>query len=95
VENITISAGKVFNVGGGPTNTMSIWTEFSPLLEELIGHPIHVRYADWRPGDQPVFVSDIRKAENELGWRPHVSVKQGINCLFGWIRDHKELFQHL
>jgi CDP-paratose 2-epimerase len=95
VKNIDTVAGKIFNVGGGPRNIMSIWTEFGPMLEELIGHPIPVIYGDWRPGDQPVYISDIRKAEQELGWCPKISVRQGITQLFEWIQAHQELFQHL
>jgi CDP-paratose 2-epimerase len=74
---------------------MSIWADFGPMLENLIGHPIPVTYGDWRPGDQPIYVSDIRKAERELGWRPRYSVAQGVSCLFEWIRDHQEFFGHL
>jgi CDP-paratose 2-epimerase len=95
VQNIETAAGQIYNVGGGSQNAMSIWAEFGPLLEKLLEHPIHARYADWRPGDQPVYISDIRKAERELSWRPHVSVHQGITRLFEWIRDHQELFDHL
>lgn len=92
LQNIETAAGQVYNIGGGPQNTMSIWAEFGPLLEELLGRPISVCYGDWRPGDQPVYVSDIRKAERDLGWRPHISVTEGITRLFEWIRDHQELF---
>jgi CDP-paratose 2-epimerase len=95
VHNIDATAGGIYNIGGGPKNVMSIWTEFGPMLEELIEHPIPVVYRDWRPGDQPVYVSDIRKAEKELGWCPKISVRQGVTMLFEWIRDHQGLFQHL
>ncbi len=95
VENIDTAAGQVYNIGGGPENTMSIWTEFGPQLERLLGRPIPVTHGDWRPGDQPVYVSDIRKAERELGWRPRVSVEEGVRRLFAWIRDHQDLFAHL
>jgi CDP-paratose 2-epimerase len=94
VDNIATSAGQIYNVGGGPGNTMSIWAEFGPMLEELLGRPIWISYANWRPGDQPVYASDIRKAERELGWRPQVSLHQGIMRLFEWIRCHPELFCH-
>ena len=73
VQNISSTAGQVFNIGGGAKNTISIWMEFGPLLEELIGHPISIAYEGWRPGDQPVYISDIRKAENILGWQPRFS----------------------
>jgi CDP-paratose 2-epimerase len=95
VKNIDKSAGQVYNVGGGPSNTMSIWVEFEPLLEEFLGKPISITMADWRPGDQRVFVSDIRKAERELGWQPEVSVRNGVYKLFNWIRENQHLFQHL
>jgi CDP-paratose 2-epimerase len=95
VQNSATATGQIYNIGGGPQNTMSIWAEFGPLLEELLGQPVPIIYGDWRPGDQPVYVSDIRKAARELGWRPGVSVRQGITRLFEWIQGHQELFQHL
>jgi CDP-paratose 2-epimerase len=95
VCTIDVSAGQVYNVGGGPENTMSIWAEFGPILAELMGQPVPVTFADWRPGDQRVYVSDIRKAGRELNWRPQVSVREGITRLFEWIRDNQQLFAHL
>jgi len=91
-QHIDIAAGQVYNIGGGPENTMSVWAEFGPLLEGLAGHPIPVTYHDWRPGDQPVYVSDIRKAERELGWRPAVALADGIRRLWAWIDAHPGLF---
>lgn len=86
------SAGNIYNVGGGPANTMSVWTEFGPILAELFGHEIKVGWGDWRPGDQRIFVSDIRKAEQELGWKPKVGVKAGIRQLFEWAQANVNLF---
>jgi CDP-paratose 2-epimerase len=95
VSHIDVAAGQIYNVGGGPNNTMSIWTEFGPRLEQLLGRPIAVNHGDWRPGDQPVYISDIRKAEREIGWRPKVSVEEGTRRLFEWIRANEDLFAHL
>ena len=92
VEKIDVTAGQVYNLGGGSANTLSIWTEFGPMLEELVGHPIQVARGDWRPGDQKVFVADIRKAERELGWKPQVGVEEGIRKLFEWVQENRELF---
>lgn len=90
--HIDVAVGQIYNVGGGPENTMSVWAEFGPLLERLAGHPISVSYAPWRPGDQRVYISDIRKAERELGWRPRVSVEEGIEKLWRWVDRNVELF---
>ncbi|MCB0078009.1 MAG: GDP-mannose 4,6-dehydratase [Anaerolineales bacterium] len=88
-------AGQIYNVGGGPDNAMSIWREFGPLLESLMGDAVPVIYDDWRPGDQPVYISDIRKIGRELGWRPKIGVEEGITRLFNWVRDNQPLFAHL
>ena len=95
VAQIDQAAGQVYNIGGGPANTISIWREFGPLLEKLLQRPIPVEYNTWRPGDQPVYVSDIRKAAKELGWQPQVSVTQGTERLFNWISSNLPLFCHL
>ncbi len=92
VERIDQAAGQAFNIGGGPANTMSIWWEFGPLLESLLGHKIPVEHADWRPGDQHIYVSDIRKAGRLLGWQPKTSVEEGVRHLFEWVKSNIDLF---
>lgn len=94
-QQIETAKGKVFNIGGGGQNTMSVWAEFGPLLEELLGRPIPVTLAAWRPGDQRVYVSDIRKAQQLLNWQPQISVRDGVTRLFGWIEANQALFGHL
>lgn len=91
VERISRVGGEVYNIGGGPHRTMSVWAEFEPLLEALVGRSIPVSYGDWRPGDQRVYVSDIRKAEQDLGWRPRVGVEEGVERLVDWVTSNEEL----
>ena len=92
IANIDQAAGQVFNIGGGAENQLSIWQEFQPLLEELAGHAIPVNWSEWRPGDQHIFVADARKATQTLGWRPKVSVAEGITRLYNWVVDNTDLF---
>jgi len=92
IQHIDRVKGEVFNIGGGPGNTMSIWTEFGPKLERLLGKPVPVSWGDWRPGDQKVFVADIRKAEQMLGWKPKFDVDSGVKQLFDWVNANRELF---
>ena len=87
------AAGQIFNIGGGRQNTVAIWTEFAPMLERLLGHPLRVSHGEWRPGDQPVFISDIGKAARILGWQPKISAEEGIRRLFDWVSQNQELFQ--
>jgi len=90
IDRIDRVKGQVYNLGGGPGNTMSIWAEFGPLMEKLLGKSILVARGDWRPGDQKVFVADIRKAERELGWKPKVGVEEGVGRLFEWVKANRE-----
>jgi CDP-paratose 2-epimerase len=92
IEKIEMVKGRIYNLGGGPANTMSIWTEFGPMLEKLVGKPIPVARGDWRPGDQKVFVADIRKAGRELGWTPKINVEEGVKRLYEWVKANKGLF---
>jgi CDP-paratose 2-epimerase len=84
-------AGKVFNIGGGPLNTLSLH-ELLEMLNNLTGKKSSVAYEDWRPGDQKVFVSNISKANIELGWKPKISPDIGVKKLYNWILVHKHLF---
>jgi CDP-paratose 2-epimerase len=83
--------GAVFNLGGGPANTLSL-LELLTLLEQLTGRPLASRFADWRPGDQPVFVADISRAAEGLGWRPRTDVGTGIRRLHTWVEANRSLF---
>jgi len=94
IQRIGAVKGQALNLGGGPKNTIAIG-EVPKLLERRLGRPITLRYDEWRPGDQRVFVSDIRKARRELGWSPKIGVEEGIDRLFGWVLENKALFEGL
>jgi CDP-paratose 2-epimerase len=84
--------GRVYNLGGGPSNQLSL-LESIQLLEGHLGRPISVTFAPPRPGDQRVFVADTRLAERELGWRARTAPAEGIKRLVRWVQDHEALFR--
>ncbi len=92
LEHIDTAAGKIFNVGGGPAKTLSIWAEFGSRLAEATGRKPVVRYAEPRAGDQKVYVSDIRKARRDLGWEPRIDPLEGLDRLWRWVVDNRGLF---
>jgi CDP-paratose 2-epimerase len=92
VEEIDVTAGQVYNIGGGPANTLAIWKEFGQLLSGWKGREIPVRFEKWRPGDQPCYFSDIRKASAHMGWQPQVNVESGVRRLWEWVLANKDLF---
>jgi CDP-paratose 2-epimerase len=93
IDKIDIAKGQAYNLGGGPENVMSVWAEFGPKLEKLVGASIEIARGDWRPGDQRVFYADIHKAESELGWKPKIGVEEGVKMLFEWVKENKDLFK--
>jgi CDP-paratose 2-epimerase len=93
VEHIETTAGQVYNIGGGRPNTLSVGRDLVSLLEQLGGKPIPLSYAPWRPGDQKVYVSDIRRAYQDFGWKPQVTKEEGIQKLYEWIVANQRLFE--
>jgi CDP-paratose 2-epimerase len=79
-------------VPDGTRNPLAIWAEFGPILEKLLGKRIEVAHGDWRPGDQCVFYADYSKAKKELGWEPKIDLEEGVEMLFNWVKENKELF---
>jgi CDP-paratose 2-epimerase len=92
VEKIDVTAGDIFNIGGGRANTLAVWHEFGEILEELKGDKITVTFNDWRPGDQVCYCSDIRKAEARMGWKPLIDKEEGIRRLWHWVGANPEIF---
>lgn len=92
IEKREQAGGQIFNFGGGIRKSVSVYYEFFPMLEKLTGEKIKVSWGDWRPGDQKVYISDIRKAKRELGWQPKISVEKGVKTLFEWVKSNIALF---
>ena len=91
LDRIDQVSGEVFNLGGGPGRTLSL-LELVAMLERHFGRPLDPGFAPWRPGDQRVFVADIRKAARLLGWSPRVEVADGVARLLAWIDANRNLF---
>jgi len=77
--------GEVLNIGGGPENAISL-LEALDYLSALSGRSPILRFDHWRPADQKVYVSDIRKAKRLLGWAPSIGWREGIRRLYEWMK---------
>jgi len=88
-NNIKKTKGKVYNIGGGVNNTISI-IELLSFLKKLNLNTKFI-FDDWRFGDQKVYISDIKSAQ-EFGWGPSISTFDGIKKLFEWVQENKKLF---
>jgi len=94
IKNINVTAGKAYNIGGGPNKKMSLLNLIG-YLEKFFGKKLTYTFSTWRPGDQRVFICDIRKAKNEFGWEPKIGVEEGVRLLAAWVKENKEEFKSI
>jgi CDP-paratose 2-epimerase len=84
-------AAQAFNVGGGPERIMSL-LDLVGMLEERFQRRIPLEWDEWRPGDQRIYVSDIRKLDTVLGWKPEIDVQSGVTQLTEWVAQNRGAF---
>jgi CDP-paratose 2-epimerase len=77
--------GQAFNIGGGAANTVTL-LELIETLKTLHGTAPAIRFQSARPADQRYYVSDIRRFQSLTGWRPRVSIHEGVTRLYEHLR---------
>ena len=74
--------GKVYNVGGGSRITVN---RVIHTLEGITGHKARLRYIEKQKGDAGHTMADITLAQRELGYRPTVTLEQGLQKETEWL----------
>jgi CDP-paratose 2-epimerase len=85
-EKMATYAGRAFNIGGGPANTVSL-LELIDLIEKLHGRAVRRAHEGWRTGDQRYYVSNTHAFAAAMGWRPRVTVHDGVARLYAWLLE--------
>jgi CDP-paratose 2-epimerase len=81
--------GRLFNVGGGLANSLSL-LEATRLCERITGNHLDIRpVPQTRPADVRIYLSDCRRIEEALGWRPQRDAQITLNDIYRWICDHE------
>lgn len=83
-EKIETIKGQAFNVGGGMENSSSLLELFT-FLENKIDVKMIYTQLPVRESDQRVFVADLTKAKELIGWEPKVSKEEGIRKMIEWV----------
>jgi CDP-paratose 2-epimerase len=92
LENKQKTKGQIFNIGGGPKNTLSL-LELIDLLEKEINAKISLKFTDWRPGDQKVYISNPTKAKEVFGWEPTVTPEKGVKKIIFWLKNNPDIVE--
>ncbi|MDQ2666850.1 MAG: GDP-mannose 4,6-dehydratase [Gemmatimonadota bacterium] len=77
---------RAYNVGTGvPTDVLRLAT----VLMTAAGTTTAVEHAPERPGEQRTSYLDVSKAGAQLGWRPAVSLEEGLSRSFEWFKARR------
>lgn len=94
LRDIDRVAGNVYNIGGGPKYVFSVLSTIN-LLEKLLKRQITYSFGPWRSGDQKVYVSDISKIQQDLGWEPKIGFRKGLFSLIQWAKNEEKMIRRL
>lgn len=83
--------GRVYNVGGGPQNSVSL-LELMSMIRELTGRKLETSLDAVRPGDQAVYISNTQKLQSETGWSPTLRLPETLDRMQRWWKQNRDLF---
>lgn len=86
LENIQITKGKVYNIGGGFENSLSLLELFDILNKKL---KIDLKYIELPPrcSDQKIFVADNSKIIRDINWHPRINFDKGLDVMLKWVEE--------
>ena len=76
-----------FNVGTGIETSV---TELTRVLRRVARSEVQIENAPKRPGEQQRSVVSIAKAISLLGWRPRVSLEEGLSRTYAWFAERHQ-----
>lgn len=85
-EEINKIKGQAFNIGGGIENSSSLLELFA-FLEKELGIKMTYKNLPQRESDQKVFIADISKIKELIGWQPKISKEDGIRKMIEWLKS--------
>ena len=90
-QNQKDTVGQIYNVGGGPGNTVSL-LELVREIEEITGRTLQYLLRPARPGDQLIYVTDFNKLLRDTGWQPRMDLRQTLAEMYSWWQRSPDLF---
>ena len=95
IHNIEKFNGKVYNVGGGLENSVSL-QEMTSICEKITKNKIVIgSESKTRAADLRVFVTDNSMIEREIGWRPKKSVEIIFQDIYNWIKENEKQLESI
>ena len=86
LEHVDDVCGQAYNIGGTMKNSLSLLELFA-MLEGMLGIKMEYTQIAPRQSDQKVFVADISKISEKIGWKPEVSAEEGVSRMIEWVKN--------
>ncbi len=81
--------GRLFNVGGGLENSLSL-LETTKICEEITGKRLKIdAVAETRPADVRIYLTDCARLSDVSRWRARREARQTLTDIFQWIRGNE------
>jgi GDP-L-fucose synthase len=80
MENYDAGSGEFINIGTGEDLTIK---QLAELVKEIVGFPGQIQCDPAKPDGTPRKLLDVSKLQS-LGWRPKISLKEGIRRTYEW-----------
>jgi nucleoside-diphosphate-sugar epimerase len=93
IEKLKKLPGEILNLGSGVQSSLA---DVVAGVQELVEKPLHVHWGcePPRPWDTDVWVADVSKVRRLIGFRPRVSLQEGLQRSLAWVREHESLYNH-
>ncbi len=79
------SSGEAFNLGY--SNPISV-NQLVEKMSKIANKPKNIIYADKQKGDVDITHSDINKAKTILNYHPQISIDEGLQKTYDWLRKN-------
>lgn len=78
---------SILNLGAGNPISLNM---FIAVIEEVLGKKAQRNALPAQPGDVPRTSANIRKAAQDLGYKPEISIKEGVEKFVQWYKKYYE-----
>lgn len=86
-KHVRVTRGNIYNIGGGMERAVSV-LELLRSVEKFLGKRPTLDHGGVRPGDQPLYISDIAKMARDTGWQPRRAISEIIADIHAFWREN-------
>lgn len=76
---------RLYNIGCSRPVELTVYIE---TLEKCLGRTAEKKLLPMQPGDVPDTYADVEALEQDVGYRPRVSVEEGVKRFVEWYREY-------